>query len=1160
MSKGPCTIGAMRCALRLLFLAVFCLPVSGQIPIPGHVSLQGREFGLAELDALAETTAKSIAALEQTESPTDDDRALVAALNRQRKAIEELRSLFAEVTGSRKRLRELAETIKRHNQELALKQTQLKAPPEIASATEEELHAYQAAFEKAKLSLEEAKKRLAAAEGLLEARQLRFNGIAKSLSELQKAQEACEGVLGNEASTTHQRAVATADLLTNELKRRTLELHRDQHPNLLQIDEKRVEDARLQVEISDLMEQTTRLALTAAREARGRALEKEKARAEREAEEKAREAERLRHPTPKAVATLEALKAALAGLEFEEQSIKASIERRLEIEGLDNERIEERNRMVLERLPRGTRLDPRRRDFLVAQMRRLTQRHTRAEQRFRETEERHQAIMTKVQSRMDALEAVLDVLADDVSGEDATGQPSLEENRSPKDPLAAQWIAAHASWKRGERSVQQYFTEPRVVAFQKTWNQTREDILQTVRRRKALLGDIEALADEEMKVARKALALLTFREDHLVTVSFWLREPWLGSKENRRAMAAEASSAVKRLPASFHALRTVPPKSIPWSAALVVLAVVALFAPARWARRAADADDALTRRLRLITWAGFRALPPFLLHGAVALSGGGFLPRDPALFALASFFGVSGFLRFFSALLEGLPGTGSEDDAVASVPRPPRRLSKALRAVIALGLLTTVPLIGWCDRAGYSHLSDLLWAVLFLWAIVVVVWFGRRAELLHSLVPAQADQPWSRLVQAVLRLAWPVLVLVSTGLLICHVAGFRNASRQVGLRSLGVLSVLLASNLTYQFIAAGAEGWTARRQRRHDDADSAWKTWAHRRGVAIRRLLMSMAFALILVGTLVALEWALSLSPEAVKRFLGFVVLEGRKGGPSTTLGDLLRGTVVFAVALVGGFVVRDLLLTGGRPADEHRRGTRYARATLAFYTIVALGFVLGLRAWGISMSDLGWLLAPAGVAIGFGMTEILSNFVSGLILFLERPLKVGDIITVGDVEGDVTAISIRATVVRTRDGISIIIPNRRLIEENVINWSHGEPRTRLRVSVGTAYGTDVGLAKKVLLEVAEQDRRILSTPRPEVTFREFGESELAFELLVWLTTPDITVRRRVLSDLNGAIDAAFRRNDIEIPFPQRDLHIRSVAPADVALPGAPEPDDAAEA
>ncbi|MCA9322157.1 MAG: mechanosensitive ion channel, partial [Planctomycetes bacterium] len=272
----------------------------------------------------------------------------------------------------------------------------------------------------------------------------------------------------------------------------------------------------------------------------------------------------------------------------------------------------------------------------------------------------------------------------------------------------------------------------------------------------------------------------------------------------------------------------------------------------------------------------------------------------------------------------------------------------------------------------------------------------------------------------------------------------------------------------------------------------------------------------------------------------GFPVLEGQDGRPDTDLRDLFRGAILFVFGLVCGGLFRDLLLTGLRPGDEQKQGARYARGTLVFYALVGLGFVLGLRAWGIYLGELGWLLAPAGVAIGFGMTEILSNFVSGLILFVERPVKVGDIVTVGDIQGDVRGISIRSTVVRTRDGISIIIPNRKMVEENVINWSHGDAKTRLRASVGVAYGSDVALVKKVLLDVAKRDQRLLERPRAEVAFRAFGESELSFELLVWLATPDMTARRRILSDLNSAIDAAFARTGIQIPFPQRDLHIRT--------------------
>ena len=190
-------------------------------------------------------------------------------------------------------------------------------------------------------------------------------------------------------------------------------------------------------------------------------------------------------------------------------------------------------------------------------------------------------------------------------------------------------------------------------------------------------------------------------------------------------------------------------------------------------------------------------------------------------------------------------------------------------------------------------------------------------------------------------------------------------------------------------------------------------------------------------------------------------------------------------------------------------------------------------------MDQFGWFLAAAGVGIGFGLQEIISNFVCGLILFFERPVQVGDIITVGQIEGDVTRISIRSTVVRSRDGVSMIVPNKKLITEDVVNWSHGEQRTRLNLEFGVAYGTDVAKVREILLRIAAEEPRILRYPVPEADFKAFGESELQFTLHAWLATPDIGTRRRVRTAVNTKVDEAFAAAGIVIPFPQRDVHLR---------------------
>ena len=180
-------------------------------------------------------------------------------------------------------------------------------------------------------------------------------------------------------------------------------------------------------------------------------------------------------------------------------------------------------------------------------------------------------------------------------------------------------------------------------------------------------------------------------------------------------------------------------------------------------------------------------------------------------------------------------------------------------------------------------------------------------------------------------------------------------------------------------------------------------------------------------------------------------------------------------------------------------------------------------------------------VGIGFGLQNVASNFVSGLIILFERPIKIGDRITIGDVLGDVENISLRATLIRTMDNISIIVPNSEFISSRVINWSHRDPKIRVHIPVGVAYGSDVPLVIKSLLEVAENHPEVLKEPPPKFWFNEFGNSSLNFELLVWV--PDPKRRPDIISELNKGIDEIFRKNKIQIPFPQRDLHIRSSVP-----------------
>jgi small-conductance mechanosensitive channel len=180
-------------------------------------------------------------------------------------------------------------------------------------------------------------------------------------------------------------------------------------------------------------------------------------------------------------------------------------------------------------------------------------------------------------------------------------------------------------------------------------------------------------------------------------------------------------------------------------------------------------------------------------------------------------------------------------------------------------------------------------------------------------------------------------------------------------------------------------------------------------------------------------------------------------------------------------------------------------------------------------------------VGLGFGLQNVASNFVSGLILLFERPIQVGDRVLVGDTEGDVQAINMRATTVRSLENISIIVPNSEFISSQVTNWSHGDPKIRLLIDVGVSYNSDLDTVLDALHEAATENPETLNDPAPDVLFRGFGDSSWNLTLRLWIANP--RGHHVIRSDINCAIVRKFREKGVEIPFPQRDLHVRSPLP-----------------
>ncbi|MDW7679704.1 MAG: mechanosensitive ion channel [bacterium] len=217
----------------------------------------------------------------------------------------------------------------------------------------------------------------------------------------------------------------------------------------------------------------------------------------------------------------------------------------------------------------------------------------------------------------------------------------------------------------------------------------------------------------------------------------------------------------------------------------------------------------------------------------------------------------------------------------------------------------------------------------------------------------------------------------------------------------------------------------------------------------------------------------------------------------------------------------------------------RQTFGSLLRYFVISVGLLIIIQTAGIDLTTLNVLAGAIGLGVGFGLQNIANNFISGIIILFERPIKIADRIEVGDVEGDVVHIGARSTTIVTNDNIAMIVPNSKFISEDVINWSYTDSNVRFKIPISVAYGSDVRLVEKLLLEVARENPDVLEDRAPAVRLLKFGDNGLHFELRAWTKT--LTHTKGVLiSSLNFAILEKFNQYNIEIPYPQRDVHIRS--------------------
>src|SRR5437867_10925257 len=423
-----------------------------------------------------------------------------------------------------------------------------------------------------------------------------------------------------------------------------------------------------------------------------------------------------------------------------------------------------------------------------------------------------------------------------------------------------------------------------------------------------------------------------------------------------------------------------------------------------------------------------------------------------------------------------------------------------------------------------------LFVLEMLAAAALLGWFARSGRLDDLITASGASAPRVRKDLFKLALAGVLVALAA------DIVGNVSLARLVG-------SGILSSRYLAMVLVAGrrlAEGLvtfalrvrplTRLRMVEHHGA------WLERRA---QRLLHTVSVVVWVVGTLDyfgALVPAVDLARRALDANLTI-------GALSLSLGDVLAFVLTVYLASVVSSLIQFVLAEDVFPRMNLRPGLPYALSNLTKYTIVSIGFILALLALGVNLNRVTVLGGALGVGVGFGLQNIVNNFVSGLILLFERPVRVGDAVQIGDVQGEVRRIGIRATTVRAWEGAEVIVPNSQLVAERVTNWTPIDYRRRLDIPVNVAYSSAPDKVLRVLIEVAQNHRDVVPSPAPVALFLGFGDSALQFQLRAW--TNRLDRHPLVKSELGVAVYAALQEAGLSIPFPQHEVRIHPTA-----LPG----------
>ncbi len=474
---------------------------------------------------------------------------------------------------------------------------------------------------------------------------------------------------------------------------------------------------------------------------------------------------------------------------------------------------------------------------------------------------------------------------------------------------------------------------------------------------------------------------------------------------------------------------------------------------------------------------------------------------------------------------------------------------------LGLVVLTLVVAVSIAEQQPANLADDVLGLLVIIACYALMSW--RMARILRK-GPASENAPHGRLLLGMLFSVLPLLLIGVVGMGYYYTA-LKLTERLIDTLYLLMLWVALEATLVRALTIAARrlayQRALAKRQSSEENGNAETET-LEEPGLDIEqvnqqslRLTRLATFGLFVV----ALYWVWSDLISVVSYLDNVALYEFTSGSGDTlttsaiSLNDLLGALAIVVITLVLARNLPGLLEVAVLSRLNLAPGSAYATGTLLSYTLVGTGIVSTLSTLGVSWDKLQWLVAALSVGLGFGLQEIFANFVSGLIILFEKPVRIGDVVTIGNLSGTVSRIRIRATTITDFDHKEIIVPNKTFVTDQLLNWSLSDTVTRVTIRIGVEFGSDLEQVRELLFQAARENPRVLKDPEPQVFFLNFGESRLEHELR--LHVRDLGDRNPVIDEINRRVDREFRERGIVIAFRQLDVHLKDRAGHELLLP-----------